>query len=480
MLKKNIVIFAIGQVFTKIIQFLLVPLLTFYLSKSSYGTIDIIVTTINISVPILTLSIVESVFRFGADKMCNKKDVFSFGVFILFLASLLSLLIFPLLSNTIYRPYRLFIYIFFIFDSFYSVLSFFVKSQNKTIVYVLSSIIYGLFSCGTAILLIVFLKTDIYGYFLGYSFGYFLAILFLIIFGKLWKYISFGFLKNTSLIKSMLKYSIPLIFNAISWWIMNASDKYITNILLGVDYNGLLAVVHKIPSMLVLLYGIFSSAFQLSAVIEMDFTNPEEDVALIQKKYKKILDSLTVGIIISASFIIALIEPFSKYFLSQDYYNVYQYIPFYIVGNIFYCLASFYGNIYNVVKKNVPVLIGTTIGALLNICFCYIMMKFTQLGLHAAALSTVIAYAFVFAFRYLQSKKYISIPIDSNRFAMVFLVIVQAAIVSYTSITTKSLVALLFMSIFVFAFYFKEVKIILINTLPKSFSKRKTHNYEQN
>ena len=52
----------------------------------------------------------------------------------------------------------------------------------------------------------------------------FICALYLFIRLKLYKYLSFK-LKDTKLIKGMLKYSLPLVPNMTSAWITNVSDK---------------------------------------------------------------------------------------------------------------------------------------------------------------------------------------------------------------------------------------------------------------
>lgn len=46
----------------------------------------------------------------------------------------------------------------------------------------------------------------------------------------------------------MVLYSLPLIPNAILWWVMQVSDRYILTLFLGVAANGLYTVAAKIPN----------------------------------------------------------------------------------------------------------------------------------------------------------------------------------------------------------------------------------------
>src|SRR5690606_7012343 len=56
-------IYAIGTFGSKLLTFLLVPVYSFYLNKESFGTYDLVITTINLLVPFVTLQISDSVLR---------------------------------------------------------------------------------------------------------------------------------------------------------------------------------------------------------------------------------------------------------------------------------------------------------------------------------------------------------------------------------------------------------------------------------
>ena len=56
----------------------------------------------------------------------------------------------------------------------------------------------------------------------------------------------------------MYQYSIPLVPNGISWWIVNVSDRTIITAIIGTAANGIYAVSNKFPTILSSLLGIFN------------------------------------------------------------------------------------------------------------------------------------------------------------------------------------------------------------------------------
>lgn len=75
-LLKNVGVFTIANFTTKILNFLILPLYTYYLTTEQYGTIDLVMTTISLLFPVFSLSIVDAVLRFGIENGKNKNIFF--------------------------------------------------------------------------------------------------------------------------------------------------------------------------------------------------------------------------------------------------------------------------------------------------------------------------------------------------------------------------------------------------------------------
>ena len=79
-LSQNTAVFTIGSFGARIISFLLVPLYTYVLSTSEYGTLDIVTTTVQLLIPVLTLNVQDAVLRFALDNEYKKEDVIRVGL----------------------------------------------------------------------------------------------------------------------------------------------------------------------------------------------------------------------------------------------------------------------------------------------------------------------------------------------------------------------------------------------------------------
>ena len=84
---KNSIIYFIGNVLTKILSFLLIPLYTSYISTADYGYYDLTISIISLVVPITFFQIWDGMFRFVYDynEDSEKNKIISNGLFVCFI-----------------------------------------------------------------------------------------------------------------------------------------------------------------------------------------------------------------------------------------------------------------------------------------------------------------------------------------------------------------------------------------------------------
>ena len=93
-LLKNTVIISIGSITTKILSFLLIPFYTIYLNNTEYGLYDYICTLGTCIIPIVSMLMDESMFRFLIDCKSaeEKKEVITNSLLIQILGMFLIVL----------------------------------------------------------------------------------------------------------------------------------------------------------------------------------------------------------------------------------------------------------------------------------------------------------------------------------------------------------------------------------------------------
>ena len=76
-LASNTVVFAVGNAFSKAIQFVLLPVYTAYMTEAAYGMGELLSGLTQLVYPVITLCLYEALFRFVLDRDGNPKVIFS-------------------------------------------------------------------------------------------------------------------------------------------------------------------------------------------------------------------------------------------------------------------------------------------------------------------------------------------------------------------------------------------------------------------
>ena len=270
----NTIIFAIGSFSSKILVLLLVKVYTTYLTPEEMGINDVITQIANWLLPIVTMTMSESMIRFGLDKAYDKRKVFTAGN-VVCLAGLAVLgIVLPIVSisgiaDKYLSGYSFLLFVYLFTSSLKLVYSTFVRSLEKVKLFAVNGILTTLFTLVGTIVFIVGLKLGNSGYLLSIILSDYLSIVFLTFSAKLWKYLDFKRLDKEIFVE-MLRYSIPLIPAQLLWLITNSSDSFMTTHYLGSGRNGILSASYKIPNLVATVYMMFGQAWNMSAIMEND------------------------------------------------------------------------------------------------------------------------------------------------------------------------------------------------------------------
>lgn len=456
-LSKNILLFMISGFVPKILTFLLVPIYTRYLTTEEYGISDLISTTVSLLLPIFTLDIQDAVMRFAMDKNYNQKDVFSIAFKIISMGFIIILVGVIVISQTnlikLKSSYLFFFCIMYLTSAINNSVSLFCRGIDKVKVMVVSGILYSIVSVISNIVFLVYLKLGLIGYLIANSLGAVISLVWCFIGANLFSYLKLRTSRKT--LKEMLIYSFPLIFSVLSWWINNASDRYILSWMSGVGIMGLYAVAYKIPSILSVFQNIFIQAWSISAI--KDFDKNDTD-GFIGNMYTMVNFSMILlcSIIMIGNMIIA------KILYLNEFFEAWRFVPPLLISVVFNAMALFIGSIFTAVKDTMTLSVSTILGAIVNVICNFIFIYF--FGGYGAAFATLIGFMVTLIMRNIILKKYIDMKINRKRdFVAYLLLFIQMFI---ANLGWKGLTIQIIPFIIILFLYKKEV-IQLFKTLSK-------------
>lgn len=420
-LLKNVGLLTISNFGSKILSFILIPIYTSILTTTEYGIYDIYATTISILIPILTLNIYEAVMRYCIDKENKKENIFLVGLKYNIISTInIIVLIFINYYFKIFSIVNLYWYYFillFISESIYNLFTQFCRGIDKIKIIAIAGIINSIAIVSLNILFLCVFKIGLDGYFLSYIISYLLTCIYIAFSIKIWKYVCLSNDKKYE--KDMIKYSFPLIFDTISWWIINISDRYIVTFFCGIAQNGIYSIAYKIPSILNIMQSIFNQAWTLSAVKEYDENNCNF--------YSNIYLIYNFGMVMICSILLLFNKIIAEILFANEFYEAWRYAPFLMISVVFGALSGLLGGIFNA-SKNSKILAKTTvIGSIVNIILNIILIK--SIGVIGAAISTCIAYIIVWLLRFKKVNKLIKLNIKVKRDIISYIILIIQALV---------------------------------------------------
>ena len=405
-LAKNTIIFTLGNLGTKLIQFFLVPLYTNVLSTADYGVVDLVTTIGMVLAPILLLNINDGVMRFALDKGADFNKIMSIGLAAFIFCLITGLVIFPIgnISNQL-GNYSSYIYFYTI--SYAGNLLFFgyLRGTEKLLQFSIGNIINAMLIASFNIFFLVIIKTGIAGYFLSYTLANFICCIYAFIVGNV-KEVILNFKLDKELMIKMLKYSVVLIPNTFMWWIINSSDRVMITSFIGNSANGIYAISCKIPTLLSTIVTIFNTAWSYSAIKENDSYDRDE-------YNNSVYNGLVMLSVVIGAAMMLVMKPFLAVYVSKMYYKAWMFTPYLVVGCVFLSIASFLGAYYTVNKDSKGFLYSSSVAAAINLALNYLLIP--KIGIAGAALATAISYIAVFLYRAVDTKKYIFINVFSKQ-----------------------------------------------------------------
>lgn len=415
---KNTGLIAIGKMSTKVVSFFLLPLYTAMLSAEELGTVDYIISISTFCVPFVSFLMDEAVFRFLIDCKSNdeSKSTISSSLFLVAIGNLLFLLVGIPIMLAIHYKYTMYMILYVLSSVLTAMVASLIRGMGKTSKYVLLSFLVSTITVVMNVVLIAVLKIGLVGMLIASITAHTVVPLIFIFSMKLWKYISFKSI-DKSLLKDMVKYSVPLIPNKISWSIINLSDRIIIMNIINSTASGLYAAAYKFPNLVDTVYGFFYQSWKESSARALQDSGTEAFYNSIYKYLKKFMFSFVLCLTAFMPIIFNIL-------INKSYNEAIVYIPPLVLSTYFANISGFYGGIFTAYKDTKIMGTTTVVSAIINLAVHFALIKF--IGLYAAAYSTLISNVVVYIYRKIKVKQYIDL--NENWFENISAVVVMSLI----------------------------------------------------
>lgn len=415
---KDTAIFAVGSLGSKAILFFLVPLYTNVLSAAEYGTADLVYVFATLLIPITSLSIETAVIRFGMKADVKREQTLLCAFFVWLCASAAAVCIMPIfgLYKTL-SEWRAYLAALIILSVAADIERAYLKVKDLNKAFSIIGICQTAVLALTNLLLLTVFRTGVKGYLLSNILSLLFCALVSFFVGDVGRDLRNARI-DWKLLGRMLRYSTPMAFGGISWWILHSSDKIMIEWMVGASALGLYTAATKIPSMINVINSVFNQAWGLSSIREMEAGESHDFFAYVFDRFSLVLFGVGLSLI-------AFSKPIMGVYVGQDFRASWVYTPFLLYAAVYYALFSFMGFLYAALERTINNMWQSIMCAALNIVINNIAIR--RFGAGGAVAGTAASYFLICVVSFCDVQRYVRFGIDIRRYAIHSILLFVAA-----------------------------------------------------
>lgn len=404
-LVKNTAILTFGKICTQFVQFLLLPLYTALLVPEEFGVVDVFNTYVTLLVPLFNWQFENGLFRFMLDcREDEKRQKVIFSTVILANAAqaALYLAFFAAAQGWIHSEYKVFLAVDVVANIFLNTLLQMSRGIGKNSIYAVGSFLSVSSTVALNVVFIVGLRMGAMGMFLATAISKGITIVYLTFAQRVWRYFSVRSFGRDEF-KQIFRYSVPLVPNALSWWVINASNRSVISNVLGLAANGIFAAANKFSSIYITVYNVFNMAWTESVSVHMNDADRDSFLKETINAVFRLFASACLMLIAVMPFVFPLM-------VNAQYAGAYVQIPILMIAVLFQVVQGLYSVVYVALKKSKEIAKTSMYAAAINLIVDVLLIKF--IGLYAASAATLVAYASMAIYRYFDIRRYVRAELE--------------------------------------------------------------------
>ena len=398
-------IYAIGNLGSKVITFLMVPLYTHYVENTAdFGYYDICLTVVFLLIPFVTLQLRDGAFRFLLDSpsLAHRQKVVSTTYKILGSTLLLSAVITFGVATIFSVPYIWYVLALLLAMSIQEVVSQVFRGLGNTKAFVSVGIISAFFIGLLSLVFVVWMGMGIKGVFVANILARLLAIVAVELkLQTLRHYFSIK-ISGKGIALDIIKYTLPLLPGSLCWWLTGSSDRWFIQEYLGLEVNGVYAVAIRFLGILQTLALIFYQAWQETAILQYHSADRDKFFSQVLNCYIFIICLLVVG------FTFALKMCYS-WLVSPNYQGSLSYIFPLAISSAIFSISAYFDMGYQCAKDTKRTLPAIMLSAGVNVVLNFLLIG--KFGVYGVIATLIISYSVLVIYRWIDSKRYFTITL---------------------------------------------------------------------
>lgn len=417
---RDIGVYAIGNIGSKLITFLMVPLYTYFVHDTGdFGYYDVCLTVCLLLLPFFTLQLRDGAFRFllDCDDETQRRRIVSFVARTMASSLVITLLVatvLALFTDIQHLGYAVGLLIAMSLQEVYSQV-FRGLGNNRAFVMVgiLSALGIGVFS----VIFVAYLHWGIRGIFLANIIARLLALLLVEAKVRLITRHTSWNIRIGKVGRDIIRYTLPLLPGSLCWWLTGSSDRLFVTHFLGLDVNGVYAVAIRFTGIINTLAIIFYQAWQETAILQYHSPDRDRFFSRMFNSYIFLLGIILVGYVF-------LLKVNYGWLVAPQYHQSLNYIYPLGLSAVLFALSAFFDMGYQCAKDTSRTLPAIVLSAVINVILNFMLIK--PLGVYGVILTQVITYTVLFTYRWHDMRRYFVLKSSSRSLVPVIVMLLSA------------------------------------------------------
>jgi len=415
---KHTSIYTIGNVASKAVGLIMIPVYTHFLTPREYGIMDILDLSIILIGMVVGMGMGSAMFRFyySAETEEDRREVV--GSALVFSTLVAGAVAIPIViggraaSSVMLRApdYSFFVQI--------AIVSFWVGTvaetcrtyllvRQRSTFFVIASLVQLCVGLGLNIYFIAFRHLGVLGFLLSSLITNLLVSTALLIHTLS----DTGFAVSIPKTRQMLVYGVPFVFSGLGHFILNFADRYFLNAFAGLSAVGIYALGYK--------FGFMVNMLAVAPFLQMW----QAQIFIVEKEpnapaiYVRLFEYFAALILFAVLALSIFIKDVLRLLAGPEYFPAHAIVPIVALAYVFNGWSQCFRLGMLLTRKTRPIatiMVGS--GVVTLILYALLIRRFHALG---AAVATLLSYAFMMVWTYVASQRLHSVPYDLRRIAAV-------------------------------------------------------------
>lgn len=437
---KSSIIYFIGQVLSKIISFLLLPLYTNYLDPGAYGYYNVSLSVLSVIVPVLFMEIWTGTLRYAIEQKSDegKRKVINNAIIIAAFSMIVYTVVYIICAIIMQFDLPAWIY----FYSFMWVLQLFVlsvaRAYGANTLYATSGVISVLFNVVITVIAVFLTNGNISSLYLGMGVSFLIQV---VIINQRFHILK-GFKRkdyDNELIRSMVHFSVPLCFNSVMYWLMEGFNMLVITAKLGLISAGIYSAASKISVALNLIISVFGLSWQ-ETIFKIE--DRDERSVVYNTGFNLMIKVVSMGVIL----ILPLVAMMFPIIIGEKYAGARNLVPFLLLVIFSNSIVTLLTSCFAAEKYNRGNLIAKIVSSFTNVVI--ILGTIQMLDIYASAIGLFVGNAIGICIQVVLLRKYIRIHPNCTYIFIFVLLFIPTVYIYINSSILVNAIWLLIMGIF--------------------------------